>query len=337
MMRLKDFDYNLPKELIAKYPSEPRDSCRLLVLDRKSGDMHHRVFKDLLDYIEEGDSIIFNNSKVIPARLIGKKEKGLARIEIFLIRRLKDEVWLALIKNMRRLRSGQKIVISEDFFVEFLERQDDKAIVKLYSENVYESLKKYGHIPLPPYMEREDEEKDKTLYQTVFAKNEGSVACPTAGLHFTDELIEKIKEKGVNIGFVTLHVGLGTFKPIQTEFIEHHSMHEEFYTIPDETVGLIEKTRESGKSVIAVGTTVVRTLESFYRTGIKEGFTDIFIYPPYKFRAVDKIVTNFHLPKSTLLLLVSAFASKDLVLKAYSTAIEKKYRFYSYGDAMFII
>lgn len=336
-MKIEEFDYQLPKELIANYPVEPRDSCRLLVLDRGSGKIYHRIFKDIVDYVEEGDLIVFNDSKVIPARLIGIKESGKAKIEVFLIRQIKENLWYALIKNIRRLKKGQKIYIADNFYVEYKEREEDKAIVEIYSENLMEDLEKYGHVPLPPYIEREDEEKDKVLYQTVFAKEHGSVASPTAGLHFTTELLEKLKNKGVNTAFITLHVGLGTFKPIKVSNIEDHKMHEEFYTIPEETLELIEKTKKSGKSIIAVGTTVVRTLESFAKTGIKEGFTDIFIYPPYRFKVVDKLVTNFHLPKSTLILLVSAFAGKENTLMAYKEAVDKKYRFYSYGDAMFII
>ncbi|MCX7761069.1 MAG: tRNA preQ1(34) S-adenosylmethionine ribosyltransferase-isomerase QueA [Hydrogenothermaceae bacterium] len=336
-MRLEEFDYYLPKELIAKYPVEPRDSCRLMVLDRKTEKIEHRIFRDLPDYLSEGDLIVFNNSKVIPARLIGVKEGGRAKIEVFLIRQIEDNIWYALIKNVRRLKKGQNIIISPEFVVEFLDREDEKAVVKLHSNNISQDLERYGHIPLPPYIDREDEDRDKQLYQTVFAKEEGSVASPTAGLHFTENLIERLKEKGVNIAFITLHVGLGTFKPIQTEDITEHKMHEEFYTIPDEVIEVIQKTKQSGKSVIAVGTTVVRTLESFAKTGIKEGFTDIFIYPPYKFKIVDKLITNFHLPKSTLILLVSAFASREFILKAYSEAVKERYRFFSYGDAMLIL
>ncbi|MEZ0324131.1 MAG: tRNA preQ1(34) S-adenosylmethionine ribosyltransferase-isomerase QueA [Hydrogenothermaceae bacterium] len=336
-MKLEEFDFYLPKELIAKYPVEPRDSCRLMVLDRKIEKIEHRVFRDIVEYLSEGDLIVFNNSKVIPARLIGVKEGGSAKIEVFLIRQVEGNIWYALIKNVRRLKKGQNIIISSDFSVEFLDREDEKAIVKLHSQNVYQDLEKYGHIPLPPYIERPVEEKDKELYQTVFAKEEGSVASPTAGLHFTEDLIEKLKKKGVNIAFITLHVGLGTFKPIQTDNITEHKMHEEFYTIPEETIEFIRKTKESGKSIVAAGTTVVRTLESFAKTGIREGFTDIFIYPPYNFKIVDKLITNFHLPKSTLILLVSAFASKDFILKAYTEAVKEKYRFFSYGDAMLIL
>ncbi|MGC8868915.1 MAG: tRNA preQ1(34) S-adenosylmethionine ribosyltransferase-isomerase QueA [Sulfurihydrogenibium sp.] len=336
-MKLSDFDYHLPKELIAKYPVEPRDSCRLMVLDRKNQTIEHRIFRDIIDYLKEGDLLVLNDTKVIPARLIGKKEKTGANLEVFLLKQVEDNVWEALIKNIRRLKPGDRIFISEDFFVEYLSREEDKGFVKLHSKNLKEDLEKYGHIPLPPYIERPDEEKDKQLYQTVFAKKEGSVASPTAGLHFTTELLEKIKSKGVKIAYVTLHVGLGTFKPVKDEDVTKHKMHEEFYSIPEETLTMIKETKENGKSVIAVGTTVVRTLESYAITGKREDYTNIFIYPPFEFKIVDKLITNFHLPKSTLIMLVSAFATREFILKAYNEAVKEKYRFFSYGDAMFIM
>lgn len=336
-MKLSDFDYHLPKELIAKYPVEPRDSCRLMVLNRKDKTIEHKIFRDVIDYLKPGDTLVLNNTKVIPARLIGKKEKTNANIEVFLLRPIEDNIWEALIKNVRRLKKNQKIIISNDFYVEFLDRDDEKAIVKIHSKDIKSDLEKYGHVPLPPYIEREDEEKDKDYYQTVFAEKEGSVASPTAGLHFTKELLEKIKEKGVNIAYITLHVGLGTFKPVKTEDITKHKMHEEYFTIPKETLEMIQKTKENKKSVVAVGTTVVRALETYGKFGKTKGFTDIFIYPPYEFKIVDKLITNFHLPKSTLLMLVSAFADRDFILRAYNEAVKEKYRFFSYGDAMLIV
>jgi len=336
-MKLSDFDYHLPKELIAKYPAQPRDSCRLMVLNRKDKTIEHRIFRDVIDYLKPGDTLVLNNTKVIPARLIGKKEKTNANIEVFLLRPIEDNIWESLIKNVRRLKKNQKIIISDDFYVEFLSKDDEKAIVKIHSKDIKSDLEKYGHVPLPPYIEREDEEKDKDYYQTVFAEKEGSVASPTAGLHFTKELLEKIKEKGVNIAYITLHVGLGTFKPVKTEDITKHKMHEEYFTIPKETLEMIKKTKENKKSVVAVGTTVVRALETYGKFGKTEGFTDIFIYPPYEFKIVDKLITNFHLPKSTLLMLVSAFADRDFILRAYNEAVKEKYRFFSYGDAMLIV
>ncbi|GAB6072886.1 tRNA preQ1(34) S-adenosylmethionine ribosyltransferase-isomerase QueA [Venenivibrio stagnispumantis] len=336
MNRLSEYNFELPQELIAKYPVEPRDHCRLMVLHRENQKIEHKIFYQIIDYINEGDLLIFNDTKVIPARLIGTKETG-AKIEIFLLRPLKEDVWEALIKNVRRLKIGSKVYISQDFFIELIERKEETAIIKLNTEDIKKAIKKYGHIPLPPYIDREDEEKDKQMYQTVFASKEGAVAAPTAGLHFTEELISKLKQKGVKIGFITLHVGIGTFKPITTEDITKHKMHEEFYQIPEETIKLIKETKENNKNIFAVGTTVVRTLESYANTGKTQDYTNIFIYPPYKFKLVDKLITNFHLPKSTLLLLVSAFAGKDFILKAYNEAIKEKYRFFSYGDAMLIL
>lgn len=337
MIKLSDYDYELPKELIAKYPVEPRDSCRLMVLNRKTKTIEHRIFRDLGDYLEEGDMLVLNDTKVIPARLKGKKETG-ANIEIFLLRPFSENEWEVLVKNIKRLKEGQEVIIAQDFRVRLLEKYEEgKAKVKLVGENIKQLIEKYGHVPLPPYIEREDEEKDKDYYQAVFAKKEGAVASPTAGLHFTEELLEKLEKKGVKKAFCTLHVGLGTFRPIQTEDITKHKMHKEFYQIPDETLKLIEETKQKGKKVVAVGTTVVRTLETYARTGKKEGFSDIFIYPPYEFKIIDTLITNFHLPKSTLILLVSAFADRDFILKAYKIAVEKKYRFFSYGDAMLIL
>ena len=337
MIKLSDYDYDLPKELIAKYPVEPRDSCRLMVLNRKDKTIEHRIFRDLGDYLEEGDLLVLNDTKVIPARLKGKKKTG-ANIEIFLLRPFSENIWEVLIKNIKRLKEGQEIIIASDFKVKLLEKYEEgKAKVELIGENIKQLIEKYGHVPLPPYIEREDEEKDKDYYQTVFAKKEGAVASPTAGLHFTKELLEKLEKKGVKKAFCTLHVGLGTFRPIQTEDVTKHKMHEEFYQIPDETLKLIEETKQKGKRVVAVGTTVVRTLETYAQTGKKEGFSDIFIYPPYEFKVVDALITNFHLPKSTLILLVSAFADREFILRAYKIAVEKKYRFFSYGDAMLIL
>ncbi|WP_457644488.1 tRNA preQ1(34) S-adenosylmethionine ribosyltransferase-isomerase QueA [Persephonella sp.] len=337
MHRLSDYDYRLPKELIAKYPVEPRDSCRLMVLNRKERTIEHRIFRDIGDYLKEGDLLVLNDTKVIPARLIGRKETG-AKIEIFLLKPVTENVWEALIKNIKRLKEGQTVIISEDFRIKLLEKlEEGKAVVQLIGEDIKSLIEKYGHIPLPPYIEREDEDKDRDYYQTVFAKKEGAVASPTAGLHFTEELLEKLKEKGIKTAFVTLHVGLGTFRPITVEDITKHKMHEEFYQIPEETLDLIRETKERGRSVVAVGTTVVRTLETYAQTGNKEGFSDIYIYPPYDFKIIDSMITNFHLPKSTLLLLVSAFAGRDFILEAYREAVEKKYRFFSYGDAMLIL
>jgi len=337
MYKLSDFDYDLPKELIAKYPLEPRDSCRLMVMDRKDGSIQHRIFRDVVEYLEEGDTLVLNDTKVIPARLKGKKKTG-ASIEVFLLRPLSENIWEALVKNLKRLKEGDEILFSEEFKAELLEKgKGGKVKVRLIGKDINNLIEKYGHIPLPPYIDREDEERDKNHYQTVFAKKEGAVASPTAGLHFTQELLEKIKHKGVNIQFLTLHVGLGTFKPVEIEDFTKHKMHGEYYEIPDKTIKAIKQTKEKGKNVVAVGTTVVRTLETYALTGKKEGLSDIFIYPPYRFKIIDRLITNFHLPKSTLILLVSAFASREMILNAYRTAVKERYRFFSYGDAMLIL
>ncbi len=337
MYKLSDYDYNLPKELIAKYPVEPRDRCRLMVLDRKTGKIEHKIFKDIVNYLNKGDVLVLNDTKVIPARLIGKKESG-AKIEVLLLQPITDNIWEALGRNLKRWKIGQKIKISDEFYIELLEKgEEGKIKVKLIGDNIKELIEKYGNIPLPPYMEREAEERDKKLYQTIFARKEGAVASPTAGLHFTEELLDELKNKGVIIKYITLHVGIGTFRPIKTENIKEHKMHEEYYYIPEDTKEEIEEAKREKRRVIAVGTTVVRTLETFARNKKTEGYSDIYIYPPFEFKIVDALITNFHLPKSTLLLLVSAFATRELILKAYNIAVKEKYRFFSYGDAMFII
>ncbi|MBK3332196.1 tRNA preQ1(34) S-adenosylmethionine ribosyltransferase-isomerase QueA [Persephonella atlantica] len=336
-MKLSDFDYYLPQELIAKYPVQPRDSCRLMVLDRKNKTISHRIFREITDYLREGDILVLNDTKVIPARLLGRKKTG-AKIEVFLLKQIKENLWEALIKNVKRLKEGQEIIIGEGFSAELIEKKEDgKAVVKLLSDDVNRDIHRYGHIPLPPYINREDRDIDRELYQTVFAKKEGAVASPTAGLHFTEELLKKLEKMGIKKAFVTLHVGLGTFQPIKVEDITKHKMHEEFYQIPEETVNLIKQTKKKGNRVIAVGTTVVRALETYGKTGKTEGMSNIFIYPPFDFKIVDTLITNFHLPKSTLILLVSAFAGKEFILKAYNEAVKKRYRFFSYGDAMLIL
>jgi len=337
MYKLSDYDYNLPKELIAKYPVEPRDSCRLMVLDRKKRTIEHKIFRDIVDYLKKGDVLILNDTKVIPARLIGRKDTG-ATIEVLLLQPINENIWEALGKNLKRWKVGQKIKVADDFYIELLEKgEEGKIKVKLIGNDIKKLIEKYGNIPLPPYMERNPEEKDKELYQTIFAKKEGAVASPTAGLHFTDELLKKLQDKGVIIKYITLHVGIGTFRPIKTENIKEHKIHEEYYFIPEDTKLEIEKAKEENRRVIAVGTTAVRTLETFARNNLTEGYSNLYIYPPFEFKIVDALITNFHLPKSTLLLLVSAFADRDFILKAYNIAVKEKYRFFSYGDAMLIV
>ncbi len=345
-LKTSDFDYELPKELIAQNPIEKREFCKMMVLDRKSKTIENRYFFNILDYLKKGDILILNDTKVYPARIITKRTTG-AKIEVFLLNPTnKINQWEALTKNAKRVKENEVLNIADDFQIKIIEKKPaeneneiPKYIVELIfeGENVYEILNKYGSIPLPPYISREATKEDTTNYQTVFAKNIGSAACPTAGLHFTNELLDKIKKKGVEIAYITLNVGLGTFMPVKTENIEEHSMHYESFEIPTETEKLIN---EKKGSIIAVGTTVLRCLEATYQKNGKiiatKDKTNIFIYPPYKIKSIDKLITNFHLPKSTLVMLVSAFAGKDFIFEAYQKAIEEKYRFFSYGDCMLI-
>lgn len=344
-LTLDDFNYNLPEELIAKYPTKKRDEAKMLVVDKITGDMIHKHFYDFIDYLNPNDVLILNNTKVIPARLLGKKETG-ANIEIFLTRYLGNNDWQAIIRNSKRLKDGDIVTISDILKVLIKkkgEANNDGNIPEHLVELIYsngsmeEILNKTGKIPLPPYIQREVEEKDKEDYQTVYAKVSGSVAAPTAGLHFTSEILEKIEKKGIKIAYVTLNVGLGTFLPVKTNDINNHKMHTESYFIPKETADIINNKKGS---LVAIGTTSLRCLEAnFKKYGkIKEGYdeTDIFIYPPYNFKVVDKLLTNFHLPKSTLLMLVSAFSSREIILNAYNEAIKNNYRFFSYGDCTFL-
>ncbi len=345
-LKTSDFDYELPKELIAQNPIEKREFCKMMVLDKKSKTIENRHFFNILDYLKKGDILILNDTKVYPARIITKRTTG-AKIEVFLLNPTnKINQWEALTKNAKRVKENEILNIADDFQIKIIEKKPaeneneiPKYIVELIfeGENVYEILNKYGSIPLPPYISREATKEDTTNYQTVFAKNIGSAACPTAGLHFTNELLDKIKKKGVEIAYITLNVGLGTFMPVKTENIEEHSMHYESFEIPTETEKLIN---EKKGSIIAVGTTVLRCLEATYQKNGKiiatKDKTNIFIYPPYKIKSIDKLITNFHLPKSTLVMLVSAFAGKDFIFEAYQKAIEEKYRFFSYGDCMLI-
>lgn len=344
-LTLDDFNYNLPEELIAKYPTKKRDEAKMLVVDKITGDMVHKHFYDFIDYLNPDDVLILNNTKVIPARLLGKKETG-ANIEIFLTRYLGNNDWQAIIRNSKRLKDGDIVTISDILKVLIKkkgEANNDGNIPEHLVELIYsngsmeEILNKTGKIPLPPYIQREVEEKDKEDYQTVYAKVSGSVAAPTAGLHFTSEILEKIEKKGIKIAYVTLNVGLGTFLPVKTNDINNHKMHTESYFIPKETADIINNKKDS---LVAIGTTSLRCLEAnFKKYGkIKEGYdeTDIFIYPPYDFKVVDKLLTNFHLPKSTLLMLVSAFSSREIILNAYNEAIKNNYRFFSYGDCTFL-
>ena len=338
-MNILEFDFDLPKELIAQHAVNPRDHSKLLVLNKEEKTMEHKKFYNIIDYLKEGDVLVLNRTKVIPARLFGKKENGVV-LECFLLKRIDLNTWEVLLKPARKLKIGQKIIFSEELEAELLEvKEDGNRVLKFNFEGSFEEiLDRLGEMPLPPYISEKLE--DKNRYQTVYAKEGESVAAPTAGLHFTEELLEKIKEKGIIIAEVFLDVGLGTFRPVQVENILDHKMHVEKYSVPKETVEIINNAKKNNHRVIAVGTTSVRTLESSVDENgnliASEGYTGIFIYGDYKFKVVDAIITNFHLPKSTLIMLVSAFGGKEFIDAAYKKAIDEKYRFYSFGDSMFI-
>ena len=346
-MLLSEFDYTLPEELIAQRPSDKRENSRMMVLDRENHRILNKHFYDIVDMLDSNTLLVMNNTKVLPARLIGHKDTG-AKIEVFLLKEKENKIWEVLIRPSKRVRPGTVIKISDDLSCEVkMPLPDDgKWLVQMFYEgDIFEILHKVGNIPLPPYIERkmtneELKKLDFERYQTVYAKKEGSVAAPTAGLHFTEEILEKLRNKGVQIGYVTLNVGIGTFRPVKCDNILEHHMDSETFEIKQETADLINKAKSEGKKLVAVGTTTVRTLESAYKMfgEIKacRGASELFIYPPYEFKAVDKLITNFHLPKSTLLMLVSALAGKDFIFEAYEEAIKEKYRFYSYGDCMFI-
>ncbi len=340
-MDLKDFNYDLPEELIAQDPLEDRSSSRLMVLHKDTGRIENKIFRDIIDYLNPGDCLVINDTKVIPARLMGIKEDTGAAIEVLLLKRNADDVWECLVKPGKKARTGARIVFGEGLLVgEIVDViEDGNRMIKFHYEGIFEEiLDKLGQMPLPPYITHKLQ--DKNRYQTVYAKNEGSAAAPTAGLHFTKELLEKIKEKGVNVVSITLHVGLGTFRPVKVDKIEEHRMHTETFNISKEAADTINRTRPAGGRVIAVGTTSCRTLESAAADDgtipARSGDTDIFIYPGYKFKAIDCLITNFHLPESTLIMLVSALAGRDNIMNAYETAVKERYRFFSFGDAMFI-
>lgn len=345
-MKLEEFDYNLPEELIAQTPSERRENARMMVLDKKSQTIEHKHFYDIVDYLDENYIVVLNNTKVIPARLYGHKDTG-ALIEVFLLKDCGNKQWEALIKPSKRVKENQIIKIADILSVKILNNlEDGKWLIELIYEGIlYEILDKVGNVPLPPYIERkmtDDERKnlDYERYQTVYAKKEGSVAAPTAGLHFTNEILDKLKHKGIDIAYVTLNVGLGTFRPVKCEEVTEHKMDSEEFEITQETADLINKAKSNGKKLLAIGTTTVRTLETAYQQFGKikacKSASKLFIYPPYEFKVVDELITNFHLPKSTLLMLVSALEGKDFIFKAYKEAIKEKYYFYSYGDCMFL-
>lgn len=341
-MKTSDYYYDLPQELIAQTPLEKRDTSKLLVLNKENGNIEHKYFYDILDYLNEGDCLILNDSRVLPARLYGTKKDTGAKVEFLLLTQKKNNVWECLAGPGKKAREGTEFIFGGGIMtckvLEVLE--NGNRLIEFYCEdNFFSTLDKLGEMPLPPYIT--EKLQDKERYQTVYSRELGSAAAPTAGLHFTDDLLEKAKEKGIKIGFVTLHVGLGTFRPVKVDDITQHKMHSEHYEVTEETAELIENTKASGGRIISVGTTSCRTLESVAKKYGKivacEGWTDIFIYPPYKFKVLDGLITNFHLPESTLIMLVSAFAGYDNTMFAYKTAVEKKYRFFSFGDAMLII
>ena len=340
-MRVDEFDYDLPEELIAQTPLKERDSSRLLVLDKKTGTVEHKHFSDIIDYLNEGDTIVLNDTKVLPARLIGEKEETGAVIEILLLKNIENDDWECLVKPARRIKVGTIVTFGNGKLKAQCIKEEDEGIrhFKFLYEGIFlEILENLGTMPLPPYIH--EKLKDQSRYQTVYAKEVGSAAAPTAGLHFTKELLSKIEEKGINIAYVTLHVGLGTFRPVSVETIEEHEMHSEYYSMSKEVANLLNETKKNGKRVIAVGTTSTRTLETIMQKYDQftecSGWTNIFIFPGYEFKAIDCLSTNFHLPKSTLVMLVSALAGRENILNAYKIAVEEKYRFFSFGDAMFI-
>ena len=348
-MRINDFDYELPQELIAQTPAEKRDFSRLMVVHRDSGEVEHKHFYDILDYLKAGDCLVLNNSKVLPARLYGRKEGTDANIEFLLIKRIEGDTWETMVRPGKRLKPGDAVSFSDDKLFRAVVKdygEDGTRIVEFEYEGIFlERLEELGKMPLPPYIERDNNSEDKDRYQTVYAKNEGSVAAPTAGLHFTPELLEKAKAKGVKLAYVTLHVGIGTFRPVKVENIEEHHMHFEEYFIDEDTAKTINDTIKAGGRIVSVGTTSTRTVESAaiydkecgkYLVKAGHGSTGIFIYPGYEFKIIGALITNFHLPKSTLLMLISALYNREDILRVYQIAVEEKYRFFSYGDAMFI-
>ena len=340
-MKTSDFYYDLPKELIAQTPLSDRSSSRLLVLDKNSGKIIHSHFKNIIDYLNPGDCLVLNDTRVIPARLIGEKEHTGGKIEFLLLNRKSEREWEVILKPGKKAKPGARFVFGGGKLkAEVIETVNDgNRIVRFEYDGLFENvLDELGEMPLPPYITEKLEDKDR--YQTVYSKHNGSAAAPTAGLHFTDELLDEIRKKGIKTAFLTLHVGLGTFRPVKVDDVENHKMHSEFYAVNKETAETVNSVRKNGGRIISVGTTSTRVLETVAdengNIGEATGWTDIFIYPPYKFKCVDALITNFHLPESTLMMLVSAFSSKEIIMNAYSEAVKERYRFFSFGDAMFI-
>ena len=345
-MNINEFDYHLPQELIAQKPADRRDGSRLMAVHRDSGKVEHRHFYDILEYLNSGDCLVLNNSKVLPARLFGEKEQTGAKVEFLLIKPIEGDVWETMVRPGKRLKPGDTVAFSPSFKAEIVDYgQDGTRLARFRYEGIFmERLEELGKMPLPPYIERASDVEDSERYQTVYCKEEGSVAAPTAGLHFTEELLEQAEKKGVQIAYVTLHVGIGTFRPVKCENIEDHQMHFEEYEVTRETADRINRVKRAGGRIISVGTTSTRTLESAavlkdgrYEVRAGSGSTGIFIYPGYEFKMIDSLITNFHLPKSTLLMLISAFYDREKILEIYDIAVQEKYRFFSYGDAMLLI
>ena len=341
-MDIEAFDYHLPESLIAQTPLKNRDESRLLILGRQSGNIEHQHFKDVIDYLESGDTLVLNDTRVMPARLFGLKEETGAKVEMLMLTQIEGNDWEVLLKPAKRIKVGNRLTFGEGKIVAECIKELDQGgrIMRLHYDGILqERLDELGEMPLPPYIKERLDDQDR--YQTVYAKASGSAAAPTAGLHFTDELLANIREKGINIAFITLHVGLGTFRPVSVDNIDDHEMHSEYYQMDSETAELLNKTKESGHRIISVGTTSTRTLETIMQSNDKfvaqSGWTDIFIFPGFTFKAIDGLITNFHLPKSTLVMLVSAFSSRDKILNAYNQAVSSEYRFFSFGDAMLII
>ena len=339
-MDLKDYYYNLPEKYIAQTPLAKRDSSKLLMLNKETGEVKHEIFHNIINYLNKGDCLVLNDSRVLPARLLGVREDTGSPMEFLLLSRKEKDVWEVIVRPGKRAKPGRRFVFGNELKAEVLDIVNDgNRLVRFEYEGIFEEvLDRLGEMPLPPYIT--EKLQDRERYQTVYSKNDGSAAAPTAGLHFTKELLAEIENKGVNIAYVTLHVGLGTFRPVKVDVIEEHKMHSEFYELDEKNAEIINNTRKNGGKIISVGTTSTRTLETIAKEdGTLEpstGWTDIFIYPPYKFKAVDKLITNFHLPESTLLMLVSSLAGRENILKAYKIAIDEDYRFFSFGDAMFI-
>ena len=340
-MKTDDFDFYLPENLIAQTPIEKRDSSKLMVLNKETGEIKHEVFHNIISYLEKGDVLVLNDTKVLPARLIGTKEETNATIEILLLKNIEKDNWECLVKPAKRIKEGTIVSFGNGKLKAKCIKVLDEGIrhfTLIYDGILYEILDDLGSMPLPPYIREKLEDKDR--YQTVYAKNIGSAAAPTAGLHFTNELLKEIENKGVTVCYITLHVGLGTFRPVNVEDVKTHKMHSEYYMMSDEVANILNKAKKEKRRIVSVGTTTTRTLETIMSkySEFKEcsGYTDIFIYPGYKFKGIDGLITNFHLPKSTLIMLVSAFSSKEIVLNAYEEAVKNKYRFFSFGDAMFI-